>query len=106
MLLDTASLYYRAFYGVPETLTAPDGTPVNAVRGLLDAIARLVRDHRPGRLVACLDADWRPAFRVAAIPSFKAHRAASIDAGQGLNCRGTAYPHRRRTCPRMRQTGR
>ena len=75
MLLDTASLYYRAFYGMPETVTAPDGTPVNAIRGLLDAIARLVRDRSPERLVACLDADWRPAFRVSAIPSYKAHRA-------------------------------
>jgi 5'-3' exonuclease len=75
MLLDTASLYYRAFYGMPETVTAPDGTPVNAVRGLLDTIARLVKDVRPRRLVACLDADWRPEFRVAAIPSYKAHRA-------------------------------
>ena len=75
MLLDTATLYYRAFYGMPETVTAPDGTPVNAIRGLLDAIGRLVREHKPARLVACLDADWRPAFRVAAIPSYKAHRA-------------------------------
>ena len=75
MLLDTASLYYRAFYGVPETITAPDGTPVNAVRGLLDMIARLVRGRRPGRLIACWDNDWRPAFRVAAIPGYKAHRA-------------------------------
>jgi 5'-3' exonuclease len=75
MLLDTASLYFRAYYGVPDTLTAPDGTPVNAVRGLLDMIARLVRARDPGQLVACLDADWRPAFRVAAIPSYKAHRA-------------------------------
>ena len=75
MLLDTASLYYRAFYGMPETVTSPDGTPVNAIRGLLDAIARLVRDHSPQRLVACLDASWRPDFRVAAIPSYKAHRA-------------------------------
>ena len=75
MLLDSASLYYRAFYGVPETMTAPDGTPVNAVRGLLDMIARLIRARHPGRLVACMDADWRPAFRVAAIPSYKAHRA-------------------------------
>jgi 5'-3' exonuclease len=75
MLLDTASLYFRAYYGVPDTLTAPDGTPVNAVRGLLDMIARLVRARHPGHLVACLDADWRPAFRVAAIPSYKAHRA-------------------------------
>jgi 5'-3' exonuclease len=75
MLLDTASLYYRAFYGMPDTVTAPDGTPVNAIRGLLDAIARLVKDHAPERLVACLDADWRPAFRVAVIPGYKAHRA-------------------------------
>ncbi len=75
MLLDTASLYYRAFYGMPETVTAPDGTPVNAIRGLLDAIARLVRDVRPRELVACGDADWRPQFRVDAIGSYKAHRA-------------------------------
>jgi 5'-3' exonuclease len=77
MLLDTASLYYRAFFGVPDTVRAPDGTPVNAVRGLLDTISRLVRGRHPTRLVACLDADWRPAFRVAAIPSYKAHRLAA-----------------------------
>ncbi len=76
MLLDTASLYYRAFFGVPETVRAPDGTPVNAVRGLLDMIARLVRGRKPTALVACMDADWRPAFRVAAVPSYKAHRLA------------------------------
>jgi 5'-3' exonuclease len=75
MLLDSASLYFRAFYGVPETMTAPDGSPVNAVRGLLDMMSRLVRARTPDRLVACMDADWRPAFRVAAIPSYKAHRA-------------------------------
>ncbi|GIG37109.1 5'-3' exonuclease [Cellulomonas pakistanensis] len=74
MLLDSASLYFRAFYGVPDSVKAPDGSPVNAVRGLLDMIARLVTDHRPDRLVACWDEDWRPAFRVAAIPSYKAHR--------------------------------
>jgi 5'-3' exonuclease len=77
MLLDTASLYFRAFYGVPDTVRAPDGTPINAVRGLLDTIARLVRARHPARLVACWDADWRPAFRVAAVPSYKAHRVAA-----------------------------
>jgi 5'-3' exonuclease len=74
MLLDTASLYFRAFHGIPDTITAPDGTPVNAIRGLLDFIARLVADHRPTRLVAAMDADWRPAFRVELLPSYKAHR--------------------------------
>ena len=50
MLLDTASLYYRAFFGMPETVTAPDGTPVNAVRGLLDTIARALGNNqiKPG----------------------------------------------------------
>ncbi|MWA00531.1 flap endonuclease [Actinomadura sp. LD22] len=76
LLLDTPSLYFRAFYGVPESVTAPDGTPVNAVRGLIDMIARLVQDRSPDRLVCCMDADWRPAFRVEALPSYKAHRVA------------------------------
>ncbi|MBW1602141.1 5'-3' exonuclease [Streptomyces sp. JJ66] len=76
MLLDTASLYFRAYFGVPESVRAPDGSPVNAVRGLLDFVARLVRDHRPDALVACMDADWRPAWRVELIPSYKAHRVA------------------------------
>jgi 5'-3' exonuclease len=77
LLLDTPSLYFRAFYGVPESVTAPDGSPVNAIRGLLDFIARLVRDHRPTRLVAAMDDDWRPAWRVEALPSYKAHRVAA-----------------------------
>lgn len=76
MLLDTASLYFRAYFGVPESVKAPDGTPVNAVRGLLEFIDRLVRDHRPDQLVACMDADWRPQWRVDLIPSYKAHRVA------------------------------
>jgi 5'-3' exonuclease len=74
MLLDAASLYFRAYYGVPESITAPDGTPVNAIRGFTDMVARLVTEQRPTRLVACLDLDWRPAFRVEALPTYKAHR--------------------------------
>ena len=76
MLLDAASLYYRAFHGVPTTVTGPHGRPVNAVRGFLDMTARLVVAHDPQRLVACWDDDWRPAFRVAALPTYKAHRVA------------------------------
>ncbi|WP_110183592.1 5'-3' exonuclease [Nocardioides solisilvae] len=73
MLLDTASLYFRAYFGVPE-IKAPDGTNVNAVRGLLDFIARLVADYRPTDLVCCWDDDWRPQWRVDLLPSYKAHR--------------------------------
>jgi 5'-3' exonuclease len=74
LLLDTPSLYFRAYYGVPESVTSPDGTPVNAVRGLIDMIAWLVTERRPDRLVAAMDADWRPQFRVDLLPSYKAHR--------------------------------
>ncbi|MET8695713.1 5'-3' exonuclease [Streptomyces bauhiniae] len=81
MLLDTASLYFRAYFGVPDSVRAPDGTPVNAVRGLLDFIDRLVKDHRPEKLVACMDADWRPQWRVDLIPSYKAHRVAEEHEG-------------------------
>lgn len=74
LLLDSASMYFRAFHGLPTSVAAPDGTPVNAVRGFLDAVARLLVARRPARLVACWDDDWRPEFRVAALPTYKAHR--------------------------------
>ena len=76
MVVDAPSLYFRAFYGVPDSVKAPDGTPVNAVRGFLDFLARLVKDREPTRLVAAMDASWRPEFRVQALPSYKAHRLA------------------------------
>ncbi|KRA23107.1 5'-3' exonuclease [Microbacterium sp. Root61] len=78
MLLDSASLYFRAFYGVPDTVKAPDGSPVNAVRGFLDIITRLVITYEPTHLVACWDDDWRPQWRVDLIPSYKTHRVAEV----------------------------
>jgi 5'-3' exonuclease len=75
--VDAPSLYFRAFHGVPmSAAVAGDGTPVNAVRGFLDMLATLVRTRRPDRMVCALDADWRPAWRVALLPSYKAHRVA------------------------------
>lgn len=74
MLLDSASLYFRAYFGVPDTVRAPDGTSVNAVRGFLDIIAKLVGTYAPTRLVACWDDDWRPQWRVDLIPTYKTHR--------------------------------
>ena len=74
MLLDSASLWYRAYYGMPDTLLAPDGTPVNAIRGYLDMTARLVGIYKPNRIVACLDGDWRPSWRVDIFPEYKSHR--------------------------------
>ena len=74
MLLDSASLYFRAFYGVPDQRRSRGEPPTNAVRGFLEMISTLVSTHRPTHLVACWDNDWRPAFRVNAIPTYKTHR--------------------------------
>jgi 5'-3' exonuclease len=76
LVLDSASLYYRSFYALPEKMTAPDGRPHNAVRGFLSTLTRLVDAYAPAGLVACWDNDWRPAWRVALVPSYKAHRVA------------------------------
>jgi 5'-3' exonuclease len=81
MLLDTASLYFRAFFGVPDSMKAPDGTPVNAVRGLMDFISRLVGEYSPTHLVCCWDNDWRPQWRVDLLPSYKAHRVEYVVPG-------------------------
>ena len=80
MVLDSASMYFRAFFGVPE-VTAPNGTPVNAVRGFMDFISRLVGDYRPTHLVCAWDNDWRPQWRVDLIPSYKAHRVVATIPG-------------------------
>ncbi|WP_277451451.1 5'-3' exonuclease [Janibacter sp. DB-40] len=82
LLLDSASLYFRAFYGVPARSGGPSGTPTNAVAGFLDMIATLVTRYRPTHLAACWDDDWRPQWRVDAIPTYKAHRVAE-DAADG-----------------------
>src|ERR1700693_721392 len=79
LLLDGASMWFRSYFGVPSSITSPDGRPVNAVRGFLDAVATLVTRERPGRLGVCLDLDWRPQFRVDLVPSYKAHRVAGAN---------------------------
>ncbi|WP_373142014.1 5'-3' exonuclease [Mycobacterium marinum] len=83
LLLDGASMWFRSYFGVPSSITAPDGRPVNAVRGFIDSMAMVITQHRPSRLAVCLDLDWRPQFRVDLIPSYKAHRVAEPEpAGQ------------------------
>ncbi|MBM6399646.1 5'-3' exonuclease [Phycicoccus sonneratiae] len=74
LLLDSASLYFRAFFGVPDQRKDPSEPPTNALRGFLDMIATLVTAHRPTHLVACWDDDWRPQWRVDLVPTYKTHR--------------------------------
>lgn len=81
VLIDTPALYYRAFYSVPDSIVNDDGQPVNAVRGVLDAIAQMIRRFDSPRVVATMDADWRPAFRTAIMPEYKAARVKDAEAG-------------------------
>jgi 5'-3' exonuclease len=75
LLIDGSSVMFRAFFGIPVTaFKAPDGQPVNAVRGFLDMLGRLVTDRKPRAIVVATDKDWRPKFRVDVLPSYKTHR--------------------------------
>jgi 5'-3' exonuclease len=74
LLLDSASLWYRAFFGMPDTLLSPSGEPINAIKGFLDMSSRLINQYQPSRLVACLEGDWRPSWRVELFPGYKANR--------------------------------
>ncbi|WP_349827790.1 5'-3' exonuclease H3TH domain-containing protein [Brevibacterium litoralis] len=81
VVLDTPALYYRSFYAMPENMTDPQGMPIGAVRGLVDSVAALVEDLGSARVVACMDADWRPAFRTALVPEYKAQRVTDAERG-------------------------
>lgn len=74
MLLDSASLWYRAYFGMPDTLLSPKGEPINAIRGFLDMSARLINLYKPEKLIACLEGDWRPSWRVELFADYKANR--------------------------------
>ena len=74
MLVDSASLWYRAYFGMPDTLVSPTGQPVNAIRGYLDMTSRLLVKYQPNRIVACLEGDWRPSWRVELFPDYKLNR--------------------------------
>ena len=74
LLLDVSSLTYRAFFAMPDSVTAPDGRPINAVHGYLDMVTRLVATRRPDEVVHVYDHDWRPMARTDIYAGYKAAR--------------------------------
>jgi 5'-3' exonuclease len=64
---------------MPETMVSKDGTPVNAVRGLLERIIRIKIERKPDLIIAAWDTEWRPQWRVDLIPSYKTHRLDQLD---------------------------
>ena len=60
-------------------MRAPDGAKIHAAHGFLGFLTRLIPDRKADRLIVALDNDWRPAFRVEALPTYKTHRLAGPD---------------------------
>jgi len=75
LVVDSPSLFYRAFFAVPKSIKGPDGNSVNAVRGYLDMVSRVLVERRPEAVVHTFDADWRPQWRVDLYAGYKAKRA-------------------------------
>jgi 5'-3' exonuclease len=75
LLVDTSSLVYRALFSNPDSITTPDGTPINATFGFLGMLARLIRDHDPAFVACATDDDWRPEWRTELLPAYKSARA-------------------------------
>jgi len=76
LFIDGSSLIFRAYYGVPKSVRSPDGRTVNAVRGFLETLTRMLGMRDPRHLAVASDADWRPDWRVALLPGYKAQRVA------------------------------
>lgn len=77
LLIDANSFFYRAFHAVPM-LNAPDGTPVNAIHGVLSMVATLIHDYQPSGVAMIFDAKGKN-FRHELFPDYKAHRSPMPD---------------------------
>jgi 5'-3' exonuclease len=76
LFIDGSSLIFRAYYGFRGSASTADGLQVNAIRGFLERLGRLVDDRQPRQLVVAADWAWRPDWRVDLIAGYKSHRVA------------------------------
>ncbi len=72
-LVDGFNLIFRAFYAIKQDMTAPDGTPVNAVFGTTRMILALLKKEDPEHFAVVLDAGGKT-FRHEMYPDYKANR--------------------------------
>ena len=87
LLVDAPSLFYRALFSTPDSVTTPEGQPINAAHGFFRMLARLVADHDPDRIACAADASWRPRWRVELVDSYKDFRAAPGSAQEAAEAR-------------------
>ena len=72
MILDGNSIINRAFFGI-RSLSAPDGTPTNAIYGFITIFERLYADIAPDAVAVAFDKHG-PTFRHKAVDTYKAGR--------------------------------
>ncbi|NQY82623.1 MAG: DNA polymerase I, partial [Alphaproteobacteria bacterium] len=71
-IIDASGYLFRAFYGLPP-MTAPDGTPVNAIYGFCQMLGKLAKQSAKQYLVVAIDAKGA-SFRNKIYPEYKANR--------------------------------
>jgi DNA polymerase-1 len=72
VLIDGSGFIFRAFHALPP-MSRPDGTPVNAVFGFTNMLARLLKDHVGTHFAVIFDAG-RYTFRNRLYEAYKAQR--------------------------------
>lgn len=74
IIVDLSNFIFRAFFAI-RPLNAPDGTPVNAVYGILSMLFNLIQKHQPTHILVARDTK-EGSFRKDIFPDYKAHRSA------------------------------
>ena len=74
VLIDGHSIMFRAFYGMPLTMTAPDGVHTNAVYGFLAIMRKIIEEERPDYLAVAFDRPT-PTFRHEKYEAYKGNRS-------------------------------
>jgi DNA polymerase-1 len=76
-LVDVSSMIFRAFFAI-RPLSAPNGTPVNAIYGFMSMVIKLLKQEKPEYIVFCYDRK-EPSFRKDLYKEYKANRSEMPD---------------------------
>jgi len=72
IIIDGNSLVNRAFFAMPPTLKALDGTPINGVLGFLNMLNKVIKEYQPTYLSVAFDMKG-PTFRHQQYSDYKEH---------------------------------
>lgn len=78
VLIDGHSILFRAFYGMPPTMTSPDGTHTNAVYGFVAILNKILDEEKPDYLAVAFDLSG-PTFRHELYSEYKGTRGPAPD---------------------------